>query len=117
MSARGEVVQIGGGFRLPEILNLSGAILKEVGTTNQSTLEDYEKAITENSALLLKVHHSNFKMEGFIKEASLKELSELASEKKSYLVYDQGSGAVVDTRQFGLEKEPLGQEGVSSGGG
>ena len=115
--SRGELVQIGGGFRIPEILNLSGAILKEVGTTNQSTLEDYEKAITENSALLLKVHHSNFKMEGFIKEASLKELSELASEKKSYLVYDQGSGAVVDTRQFGLEKEPLVQEGVSAGAG
>ncbi len=113
--SRGELVQIGGGFRIPEILNLSGAILREVGTTNQTAIEDYEKAITDNTALLLKVHHSNFKMQGFIKEASLKELSELASEKKLNLVYDQGSGAVIDTRQFGLEKEPMVQEGVSFG--
>jgi L-seryl-tRNA(Ser) seleniumtransferase len=113
--SRGELVQIGGGFRIPEILGASGAILKEVGTTNQTTIEDYEKAITENTALLLKIHHSNFKMAGFVKEAALKDLSELAEEKKLLLVYDQGSGALIDTRQFGLEKEPLVQEGVSSG--
>jgi len=113
--SRGELVQIGGGFRIPEILALSGATLKEVGTTNQTTLEDYEKGITEKSALLLKVHHSNFKMAGFVKEATLQELAELASAKKLLLVYDQGSGAVLDTRQFGLQKEPLVQEGISAG--
>jgi L-seryl-tRNA(Ser) seleniumtransferase len=86
-----------------------------VGTTNQTTVEDYEKAITENTALLLKVHHSNFMMAGFVKEASLKELSELTSERRLLLVYDQGSGVVLDTRQFDLEKEPMVQEGISSG--
>jgi len=113
--SRGELVQIGGGFRIPEILALSGAILKEVGTTNQTTLEDYEKGITEKTTLLLKVHHSNFKMEGFVNEVSLRELSALSKEKNLRLVYDQGSGAVIDTRQFGLEKEPLVQDGISAG--
>ncbi|OGC89521.1 MAG: L-seryl-tRNA(Sec) selenium transferase, partial [candidate division Zixibacteria bacterium RBG_16_48_11] len=113
--SRGELVQIGGGFRIPEILSLSGAILKEIGTTNQTAIEDYERAITENTAILLKVHHSNFRMEGFVQESSIKELAELAVEKKLYLIYDQGSGAVIDTKQFGLAQEPLVQEGVSSG--
>jgi L-seryl-tRNA(Ser) seleniumtransferase len=113
--SRGELVQIGGGFRIPEILSVSGAVLKEVGTTNQTTLADYEKAITENTALILKVHHSNFRMKGFVNEVSVKELSILAKEKNLALVYDQGSGAVIDTSQFGLAKEPMVQEGVSAG--
>ena len=113
--SRGELVQIGGGFRVPEILTSSGAILKEVGTTNQTTLEDYEKGITERTALLLNVHHSNFKMEGFVNEVSIGELAALAEEKNLTLVYDQGSGAVIDTRQFGMEKEPLVQDGISAG--
>lgn len=115
--SRGELVQIGGGFRIPEILSTSGAILKEVGTTNQTTLEDYERAVTENAALLLKVHHSNFKMEGFVKEVSVRELAQLGKEKNIPVVYDQGNGAVIDTRQFGLAGEPLVQEGVSAGAG
>jgi L-seryl-tRNA(Ser) seleniumtransferase len=112
--SRGELVQIGGGFRIPEILSVSGAILKEVGTTNQTTLDDYERAITGNSALLLKVHHSNFRMAGFVGEVSVRELSELAKEKNLTLIYDQGSGAVIDTSQFGLAKEPMVQDGVSA---
>jgi len=113
--SRGELVQIGGGFKIPEILKESGAILREVGTTNQTTLPDYENALTEKSAIILKVHHSNFKMQGFVREVPLRELSELAKEKNLKLVYDQGSGAVVDTRQFGLAKEPMVQEGLKDG--
>ncbi|HKZ22684.1 MAG TPA: L-seryl-tRNA(Sec) selenium transferase [candidate division Zixibacteria bacterium] len=113
--SRGELVQIGGGFRIPEILSLSGAILKEIGTTNQTLLEDYKNAISENTACLLKVHHSNFKMEGFVKETALEELVKLGQKQDLVTIFDLGSGALLDTKQFGLAHEPTIQEAVQSG--
>lgn len=113
--SRGELVQIGGGFRIPEILSQSGAVLKEVGTTNQTTLKEYEQAITPETGLILKVHHSNFQMKGFVKESALPELAYLSGEAKIPLIYDQGSGAVIDTRKYGLEAEPTVQDGLTSG--
>jgi len=104
--SRGELVQIGGGFRIPEILARSGAKLKEVGSTNKTTVVDYAGAIGPGTALILKVHHSNFKMAGFVAEASLKELSALGKEHGIPVVMDLGSGAVSDLRQFGLPHEP-----------
>ncbi len=113
--SRGELVQIGGGFRIPEILSLSGAILKEIGTTNQTFLDDYKNAISENTACLLKVHHSNFKMEGFVKETVLEELVKLGQKQDLVTIFDLGSGALLDTKQFGLAHEPTVQEAVQTG--
>ncbi len=113
--SRGELVQIGGGFRIPEILSLSGAILKEVGTTNQTFSQDYKDAITEKTSLLLKVHHSNFKMEGFVRETVLEELVKLGREQNLLTIFDLGSGALLDTKQFGLAHEPTVPEAVASG--
>lgn len=105
--SRGELVQIGGGFRIPEILEASGAVLREVGTTNRTELDDYAAAVGERSALILKVHRSNFFMEGFVQSPSIRDLVLLARHKGLPLVEDLGSGAVVDTRAFGLqEQEP-----------
>jgi len=113
--SRGELVQIGGGFRIPEILSLSGAILKEIGTTNQTMLEDYKNAISENTACLLKVHHSNFKMEGFVRETALEELVKLGQKQDLVTIFDLGSGVLLDTKQFGLTHEPTVQEAVQTG--
>ncbi len=95
--SRGDLVQIGGGFRIPEILSASGAVLREVGTTNRTTLADFKSAITERTGLILRVHRSNFYMEGFVKEPKLAELAELGRRFGIPLVYDQGSGAMADT--------------------
>lgn len=92
--SRGDLVQIGGGFRIPEILSASGAVLREVGTTNRTTLADFKNAITKRTGLILRVHRSNFYMEGFVKEPSLAELAELGRRFGVPLVYDQGSGAM-----------------------
>lgn len=113
--SRGELVQIGGGFRIPEILSLSGAILKEIGTTNQTFLDDYKNAISENTACILKVHHSNFKMEGFVKETALEELVKLGQKQDLVTIFDLGSGALLDIKQFGLAHEPTVQEAVQTG--
>lgn len=113
--SRGELVQIGGGFRIPEISSLSGAILKEVGTTNQTFLQDYKDSITENTAILLKVHHSNFKMEGFVRETALEELVKLGKEQDLLTIFDLGSGALLDTKKFGLVHEPAVPEAIASG--
>ncbi len=104
--SRGELVQIGGGFRIPEILERSGAILKEVGSTNKTSVSDYADAVGPDTALILKVHHSNFKMAGFVAEAGIAELATIAKENGIPLVMDLGSGAVDDMRQFGLPHEP-----------
>ncbi len=95
--SRGELVQIGGGFRIPEILESAGAVLKEVGTTNKTTPADYEAAITSETALILKVHRSNFEMKGFVQEVDLKELASLAKKRRCPLVFDLGTGNVGDT--------------------
>jgi L-seryl-tRNA(Ser) seleniumtransferase len=113
--SRGQLVEIGGGFRVPEILTQSGAALVEVGTTNRTRPLDYEKAVTDKTALLMRVHSSNFKQIGFTESASLESLSEIAHAHNVYLVDDLGSGALVDTTQFGLEHEPTVQESLSAG--
>lgn len=113
--SRGELVEIGGGFRIPEILEQSGTYLREVGTTNRTYLEDYEAAINENTGLLLKVHQSNFKMSGFIHSASISELKALGKKHNLPVVDDLGSGTLLPTEQFGLEHEPMVQEAIAEG--
>ena len=105
--SRGELVQIGGGFRISEILEASGAKLREVGATNKTTLEDYEHAVGSETAMLLKVHRSNFFMRGFVESPSSNEISALAKKKRIPFVEDLGSGAMVATESFGIaEHEP-----------
>jgi len=94
--SRGELVEIGGGFRIPDIMRSSGAVLREVGTTNRTRLSDYETAIGNSTALILKVHRSNFYMKGFVEEVSLGELASLAGSRGIPLYYDCGSGLLVD---------------------
>lgn len=102
--SRGELVEIGGKFRIPEILSASGALLKEVGSTNRTSLGDYAEAITPSTRLILKVHHSNFKMVGFTEEAGLGELLELGRQRGIPVVYDFGSGLILD--DFSVSGEP-----------
>lgn len=113
--SRGEAVEIGGGVRVPDIMKASGARLVEVGTTNRTYLSDYRNAITENTALLLKVHTSNFKVIGFTEAPDTRALSTLARESGIPLVHDVGSGCLVDTRQFSLSEEPTPQDSISAG--
>ena len=104
--SRGEMIEIGGSFRIPEIMKASGATLVEVGTTNKTHLKDYENAITENTRLILKVHPSNYRIVGFTKEVGIEELSELCRERGIPLLYDAGSGALVDFAPKGFADEP-----------
>ena len=113
--SRGQLVEIGGGFRIPDVLAQSGARLVEVGTTNRTRREDYAAAITERTAALLVVHHSNYKIIGFSEEPSLSDLAALARERGLLLLYDQGSGAVRDTAAYGLEPEPTVGDGLRAG--
>jgi L-seryl-tRNA(Ser) seleniumtransferase len=114
--SRGELVQIGGGFRIPEILGSSGARLREVGTTNKTSLRDYARAITEETALILKVHRSNFYMEGFVESPSTEEIVDLARGKRIPFVEDLGSGALIETGSIaGLEHETTPAELVRRG--
>lgn len=113
--SRGELVEIGGSFRIPEILRKSGAVLVEVGTTNKTRISDYERAITDRTALLLKVHQSNFRIVGFTEQASLEELVALGRKHNLPVVEDLGSGALTDVSHAGIEKEPLVQESVRAG--
>ncbi len=113
--SRGELVEIGGSFRIPEILRKSGAILVEVGTTNKTRLNDYERAINERTALLLKVHQSNFRIIGFTEQVSLEDLVTLGRKYNLPVVEDLGSGAFVDVSRAKIEKEPIVQESVKAG--
>ena len=113
--SRGELVQIGGGFRVPEIMQQSGVSLREVGTTNQTFIKDYEAAVSDNTALLLKVHRSNFSMKGFVHDTGVSELKTLALKNSLPLVYDIGSGALLNTEDFGLGHEPTVQEALVDG--
>ncbi len=114
--SRGELVQIGGGFRIPEILEASGARLREVGATNQTSLADYARALRRETALILKVHRSNFFMGGFVTSPATDELAALARKRRVPLVEDLGSGAVVPTEQWaGLEHEPMPAEVLRHG--
>lgn len=103
--SRGELVEIGGTFRVPEIMEMSGSYLKEVGTTNRTHLVDYERAINENTALLLKVHSSNFKIVGFTKEVNSEELAKLGEETKVITMEDLGSGMILDLSRYGFSGE------------
>ena len=114
--SRGQLVEIGGGFRIPDVMAQSGAKLMEVGTTNRTHLRDYVAAINENTAAILVAHHSNYKIIGFTSEPTLAELAECAHEYDLPLLYDQGSGAILDVGQFGLEPEPTVLEGLAAGG-
>lgn len=104
--SRGELVEIGGGFRIPEIMEKSGAVLKEVGTTNRTRLADYERAITPATGLLLRVHQSNFSVEGFYERASLRELVALSQRTGIPLFEDQGTGLLSSLERFGIKGEP-----------
>ncbi len=113
--SRGELVEIGGSFRVPDVMAKSGSILKEVGTTNRTHKADYENAINENTALMLKVHRSNYSVVGFTAEVSLKELVDLGAKHDLAIMEDLGSGTFIDFSKYGLVKEPTVQESVRAG--
>ena len=113
--SRGQLIEIGGSFRIPEIMSVSGAILKEVGTTNITRIEDYEKAITPNTALLMRIHPSNYRVRGFTEEVSLLELVALGKKYHLPVVDDVGSGCLIDLSPSGLTGEPLVRESVAIG--
>ena len=114
--SRGELIQIGGGFRIPEILEASGARLREVGTTNKTSLTDFARAITRETALILKVHRSNFFMDGFVDSPSTEAIAKLARGKRIPFVEDLGSGAMIQTETVpGLEHEPTPAEVLRNG--
>ncbi|MCX7950701.1 MAG: L-seryl-tRNA(Sec) selenium transferase [Clostridiales bacterium] len=113
--SRGQLVEIGGSFRIPSVMEQSGAILVEVGTTNRTHLYDYENAINENTAAILKVHQSNFKILGFTEEVSIDELVDLSHKNNIPLIEDIGSGVLVDLTKYGLNYEPTVQESIKKG--
>lgn len=112
---RGELIEIGGGFRLPDVMHASGARMVEVGTTNRTYAADYAAALGPDSALLLKVHRSNFQVSGFVHEASLPKMVELGRSRGVAVVHDLGSGCLVDLTAVGLPQEPTVQASVAAG--
>lgn len=113
--SRGELVEIGGSFRIPDVMEKSGCTLKEVGTTNRTHPKDYESAITEKTALLLKVHTSNYKIEGFTSSVPLSELATLGKRHNLPVMEDLGSGSIIDLSKYGLAREPTVSDAVLSG--
>ena len=113
--SRGQLVEIGGGFRIPDVMRQSGATLVEVGTTNRTHLSDFQEAIGPETALLLRVHSSNFKQIGFTAEVSLADMVTLAHERGLPVVDDLGSGTLLDTSRYGLSAEPTVQDSVAAG--
>ncbi|MFT4749081.1 MAG: L-seryl-tRNA(Ser) seleniumtransferase [Pseudohongiellaceae bacterium] len=113
--SRGELVEIGGAFRIPEVMKSANCILKEVGTTNRTHLRDFADAIDESTGLMMKVHTSNYEIRGFTKSVSEAQLSELSSQTKVPFVSDLGSGTLVDLRQYGLPYEPTVKDTVDTG--
>ncbi len=116
--SRGELVEIGGSFRVPEIMEKSGALLVEVGATNRTHLRDYERALEKHGrdvGAILRVHRSNFRMEGFTAQPDMRELARLARKRRVPLIEDLGSGALVDLEPFGLEHEPTVAESLAAG--
>jgi len=113
--SRGELVEIGGEFRIPEVMEKSGACLSEVGTTNRTRLKDYEKAITPETALILKVHTSNFRIIGFTEDADLTSLVALGKDRGVPVMYDLGSGCFAELNHYGLEREPTVRDVIATG--
>ena len=113
--SRGELVEIGGGFRVPDIMSQCGCELKEVGTTNKTRVKDYETAIDKDTKAILKVHSSNFKIVGFTESATLGELSLLGKTHDIPVIEDIGSGALIDVQKYGLQDEPLAKDSLKSG--
>jgi len=115
ITSRGELVEIGGDFRVPDVMSQSGAILREVGTTNRTRISDYEKAINENTRLILKVHPSNYRIIGFTAASSIAELADLAHQNDILLYEDAGSGAMFDLSEYGLDDEPIISQSITTG--
>ncbi|MCC6801578.1 MAG: L-seryl-tRNA(Sec) selenium transferase [Anaerolineae bacterium] len=113
--SRGQLVEIGGGFRIPDVLLQSGAKLVEVGTTNRTRPADYQRAVTPETALILRAHASNFKQIGFVESAPLDALAQIAHKHNLLLVDDLGSGTLIDTTRYGLAYEPLVQDSLAAG--
>ncbi len=113
--SRGELVEIGGSFRVPDVMAASNAVLREVGTTNKTHLHDYANALNENTALILKVHQSNYQIIGFTSDVAIDELVLLGRKQKIPVMYDLGSGCLVDFKPYGIYTEPSVQEIIKSG--
>lgn len=113
--SRGQLVEIGGGFRVPDVMAQSGARLVEVGTTNRTHVHDYAQAISNETAAILVAHHSNFRIVGFTSEPELEQLAVLAHKNGILILYDQGSGAITDTSYYGLDREPTVQDALRAG--
>lgn len=113
--SRGELIEIGGHFRIPDVMEQSGAVLRETGCTNRTRLSDYEKAVNEETAAFLKVHTSNYKIVGFTEDVSVKELADLGKKKKLPVIVDLGSGVLVSLEKYGLAHEPTVQEVLKQG--
>ena len=113
--SRGELVEIGGKFRIPDVMEQSGAILREVGTTNKTHPEDYERVLGEDTKAILKVHTSNYRILGFTHSVEIEELAPMAKKRNIPLIEDLGSGALIDFSKYGLTKEPLVQESIKKG--
>ncbi len=113
--SRGQLIEIGGSFRIPDIMTVGGATLREVGTTNITRIGDYEKAVGPNTGLLMRIHTSNFRVRGFTKEASIEELVALGQKHNIPVIDDAGSGVAVDLTPFGLPGEPRVSEGIAAG--
>jgi L-seryl-tRNA(Ser) seleniumtransferase len=113
--SRGQLIEIGGSFRIPEIMGVSGAVLREVGTTNITRLADYERAIGPNTGALLQVHTSNYRVSGFTKSVPLADLVALGRRHNIPVIDDIGSGAMVDFARFGFEGEPVARQSVAAG--
>ncbi|MDA8103824.1 MAG: L-seryl-tRNA(Sec) selenium transferase [Nitrospiraceae bacterium] len=113
--SRSELVEIGGSFRIPDVMAASGAVLREVGTTNKTHLRDYEESISENTALILKVHQSNYRITGFTESVEIKDLVSLGRKHEIPVMFDLGSGCLIDLRPYGIHDEPSVSQIVETG--